>query len=98
MPINAVSSVGSVAGTTSVKAAEPVSGADFRKMLFSEIEKVSQAQTDATAASQAAIAGTADSIHEMKVASMKAEMTLEFAVSVNNKAIEAYKEVMRVQL
>lgn len=98
MPINAVNSVGSIIGATPAKAVEPVSGADFKKLLFSEIEKVSQAQTDATTASQAAISGTADSIHEMKVASMKAEMTLEFAVSVNNKAIEAYKEVMRVQL
>ncbi len=98
MPINAVSSMGSVVGTIPAKSAEPVSGADFKKLLFNEIEKVSQAQADATAASQAGIAGTADSIHEMKVASMKAEMTLEFAVSVNNKAIEAYKEVMRVQL
>lgn len=98
MAINAVGSVGSVNAATPVKAAEPVSGVDFKNMLFNEIEKVSQAQADAAAASQAAIAGTSDSIHEMKVASMKAEMTLEFAVSVNNKAIEAYKEVMRVQL
>lgn len=98
MAVNMISSVGNVAGAAPVKAVEPASGADFKKMLFNEIEKVNQAQDDAKVATDAAISGTADSIHEMKVATMKAELTLEFAVSVNNKAIEAYKELMRLQL
>lgn len=98
MPINTISGVGASLGSTPVKSSDTVSGADFKKMLFSEIEKVNQAQADSKAASEAAISGTADNIHEMKVAGMKAELTLEFAVSVNNKAIEAYKEIMRVQL
>ncbi len=98
MPINTVGAVGTNIGIPKTNSSETVSGADFKKMLFSELEKVNQAQDDAKAASEAAISGTADSIHEMKVASMKAELTLEFAVSVNNKAIEAYKELMRLQL
>ena len=98
MPINTLGAVGTNIGIPKTNASETVSGADFKKMLFSELEKVNQAQDDAKAASEAAISGTADSIHEMKVASMKAELTLEFAVSVNNKAIEAYKELMRLQL
>ncbi len=101
MPINAVSGVrgvipaGKVTETSSV---QPVSGADFKKLLFNELEKVNQVQADATAASDASVIGASDSIHEVKIAGMKAELTLEYAISVNNKAIEAYKELMRLQL
>jgi len=98
MPITSISNVLPVGSASPVKASNTVSGGDFKKMLFDEIGKVDQAQADSKIASDAAVSGTADSIHEMKVASMKAELTLEFAVSVNNKAIEAYKELMRVQL
>lgn len=98
MPITSIGGIGASTGIAPAKATETVSGADFKKMLFSEIDKVNQAQADSKAATEAAVSGTADNIHEMKVASMKAELTLEFAVSVNNKAIEAYKEIMRVQL
>lgn len=98
MPINSISGIGQVSGGAAAKPAETISGGEFKKLLFSEIEKVNQAQADSKAASEAAVSGTSDSIHEMKIAGMKAELTLEFAVSVNNKAIEAYKEIMRVQL
>lgn len=98
MPITSINGILSGGINAAAKTAGPVSGADFKKMLFEEIGKVDQTQADAKAASEAAVSGTADSIHEMKVASMKADLTLEFAVSVNNKAIEAYKELMRVQL
>lgn len=98
MPINALNSIGSVTGAAAAKSTPAVSGAAFKDMLFSEIEKVNEAQAESRAASAAAISGTADNLHEMKIAGMKAELTLEYAVSVNNKAIEAYKEIMRVQL
>lgn len=98
MPITSINSLASGGMNTLSKATGTVSGADFKKMLFEEIGKVDQAQAESKAASEAAVSGTADSIHEMKVAGLKAELTLEFAVSVNNKAIEAYKELMRVQL
>lgn len=98
MPITSIGSVLPAGSAELTKGSTPVSGGDFKKMLFDEIGKVDQAQADSKAASNAAISGTADSIHEMKVAGMKAELTLEFAVSVNNKAIEAYKEMMRLQL
>lgn len=98
MAINAVNTIfPSSSGGTS-KPSEKVAGADFKDMLFKELEKVEQAQGESSAISNSAITGTAESVHQMKIAGMKAEMTLEFAVAVNNKAIEAYKEVLRVQL
>lgn len=101
MPVNAISPIGTtgaVQKTAGVSAVTPVSGADFKKMLFNELEKVNQSQAEATSASQATATGTSDSIHDAKISGMKAEITLEYAVSVNNKAIEAYKELMRLQL
>lgn len=98
MPITSIAGVMPAGSAAPAKASTAVSGSDFKKMLFDEISKVDQAQAESKAASSAAISGTADSIHEMKIAGMKAELTLEYAISVNNKAIEAYKELMRVQL
>ena len=49
MPINTLGAVGTNIGIPKTNASETVSGADFKKMLFSELEKVNQAQDDAKA-------------------------------------------------
>jgi flagellar hook-basal body complex protein FliE len=42
--------------------------------------------------------GEVENIHEVFVASQKAELTLNMAIEVKNKVVEAYKEIMRLQL
>lgn len=42
--------------------------------------------------------GYATSTHDLAVAQQKANISLQYTVSVTNKALEAYKELMNMQL
>ena len=44
------------------------------------------------------IAGRTDNIHSVMIASEKASISLQFVMEVRNKVIEAYQEIMRMQV
>ncbi|MDT2247307.1 flagellar hook-basal body complex protein FliE [Paenibacillus larvae] len=44
------------------------------------------------------VKGEITDIHQLMVASEKASLGLELAVQVRNKAIEAYQDIMRIQI
>lgn len=71
---------------------------DFKKMLLDEVNKVNDAELESNRLDKALITGNAENIHEVMIAAQKAEITLDFSVQVKNKAVEAYKEIMRIQL
>lgn len=71
---------------------------DFKEFLLESLEKVSNDQKNADALDEALILGEVDNIHEVMVASQKAEISLSFAVEIRNKVLEAYKEIMRIQV
>ena len=43
-------------------------------------------------------AGETDNIHEVMIAGQKADMALQLATAVRTKLIEAYQEIMRMQI
>ncbi len=70
---------------------------------FSDI--LSDALKNAQETEKVSDQGTADllsgedaGIHETMIAAEKAELALELALQVRNKAIDAYNEIMRMQL
>lgn len=54
-------------------------------------EKVTQANVDL-------LTGENDSIHQAMIDAEKAELSLNLAIQVRNKVIDAYNEVMRMQV
>ena len=75
-----------------------VSKVDFKEFLIESLEKVNADQNNAEAMDKALMLGEVDNIHEVMLASQKAEISLSFAVEVRNKVLEAYKEIMRIQM
>ena len=74
------------------------SGFDFKKMLVDEVNKINDAEMETNRLDKALMTGDVENIHEAMIAAQKAEITLDFAVQVKTKAIEAYKEILRIQL
>lgn len=75
-----------------------VTNVDFKDFLIESIEKVNQDQLYAEKMDEALILGETDNLHDVMIASQKAELSLSFAVEVRNKILEAYKEIMRIQM
>ena len=75
-----------------------VGGTSFANVLdktFSEVNDLMQAADKAT---QNMAIGRSENLHEAMIATEKAETALKFLVQVRNKAIEAYHEIMRMQV
>lgn len=83
---------------TAKSAAPAAAGPSFQELLSKAIESTqdtldtSQAQTDAL------LTGQIDNLHDIPIATTKAELALDLVIQVRNKAVDAYNEVMRMQV
>ncbi|MCH4888716.1 flagellar hook-basal body complex protein FliE [Acidaminobacter sp. JC074] len=75
-----------------------VSNVDFKELLVNALEEVNKDQLYAEEMDQKFMLGEVSNIHDVMIASQKAELSLSFAVEVRNKVLEAYKEIMRIQM
>jgi flagellar hook-basal body complex protein FliE len=70
----------------------------FGEILQDGISNVNEAQKDASKASTELALGKSDSLHETMLSLTKAELSFNLMVQVRNKALEAYQEMMRMQV
>ncbi|MCK8816535.1 flagellar hook-basal body complex protein FliE [Natroniella sulfidigena] len=70
----------------------------FGDILKDSLHKVNNLQHQADQAGEDLALGKVDNVHEVMVSAQKAKTSLDLASSVTNKAVEAYKEVMRIQV
>jgi flagellar hook-basal body complex protein FliE len=73
------------------------------KMSFSEtlkqaIEQVNQSQVKSDNMTEALATGKNVELHDVMITAQKASVTMSLAIEVRNKAIEAYQEMMRMQV
>jgi len=74
------------------------SGPSFGQVLAEAIQRVEQDQKQAEDAAVRLAAGQVDDLAEVMIAAEKASLSLGLAVQIRNKALEAYQEIMRMQL
>jgi|SRR6185437_11342778 len=83
--------------------AAPISDASsnattFADVLKSSVEQVNTMQVDANTAIDNLIAGRTKNIHETMLAIERADTSLKLMMQVRNKILDAYKEIMRMQV
>lgn len=69
---------------------------NFGDMLNEKIQQVDEAQKTADIAVQDFSTGKSKNLHEAVLAMEMADTSLRMAVTVRNKVIEAYQEIMRM--
>ncbi|MGP4075601.1 flagellar hook-basal body complex protein FliE [Halobacillus sp. K22] len=72
--------------------------AKFADQLKNAIDKVNQTQIESDEKTKAMASGEIDNLHEMMITSQKASITMQTSIEVRNKVVEAYKEIMRMQV
>src|SRR3989338_7034206 len=80
-------------GVTNEKAEKP-----FGDILKESIGDVSRLQNEAEKAAKDLALGRAENIHDVMIAMEKASVSFRLMMQVRNKVIEAYQEVMRMQV
>ena len=83
-------------GGASAKLAE--GGVSFADTLAESLNKVNDIQQEADKAIEKLVAGKTQNIHETMLAVGKADTAFRMTMQVRNKIVEAYQEVMRMQV
>jgi flagellar hook-basal body complex protein FliE len=70
----------------------------FIDMLASAIDETNQIQLNADKAVTDLSTGRADNIHEVMLSMEEADISMRMLVQMRNKVVEAYKEIMNMQV
>jgi flagellar hook-basal body complex protein FliE len=90
--------VGALKGNLALDGAKDAPEGAFAERLEMALESTNELQMDANAAADALAAGAPVSLHDTMIAVEKADISMRLFVSVTRKALEAYQEMMRMQL
>ena len=93
-----IAAIPSATGTAAAAESLP-SGADvFKSILADSIQQVQNTRNFAGKTVEQFLSGENQDLHEVAIASQKAEMSFDLFLQVRNKVVSAYQEVMRMQL
>ena len=96
MPISAITPIeapGAVA--PSLNTGKP---GEFRKLLDTTIQTLNSTQSDASQAVEKFLTGETEDLHSTALATQRAEIAFELGLQVRNKVVQAYQEIMRMQM
>ncbi len=73
-------------------------GKSFSDILKDSVEKVNEYQSQADTAIKELVAGRNKNIHETMLTIERADTSLKLMMQVRNKILDAYKEIIRMQV
>lgn len=74
----------------------PVAGPSFEARIGEAIGEVQRLQDNASGAAEGYMRGDHQDVHGTMIAMQEADVSLRLMTSVRNRAIEAYREIMRM--
>jgi flagellar hook-basal body complex protein FliE len=98
MEINTNLDIASALSALSSTSGSQSSESDFSDILSDAISNVQETESENDQGTLELLAGADTSIHETVIEAEKAELALELALQVRSKVIDAYNEIMRMQL
>jgi flagellar hook-basal body complex protein FliE len=73
-------------------------GTSFADFLNNAVSDVNKLQLDSEQLNEALAMGKTDNIHQVMIASEKAEIALQFTMQIRNKILDAYQDIMRMPI
>ncbi len=96
--LRALSGVEGKGGHLGVETPPEAKGASFVELLKESIGEVNHLQQESGKAAEALITGKGGELHDVMIRMKESEVAFELVLAVRNKAIEAYQDVMRMQV
>jgi flagellar hook-basal body complex protein FliE len=85
--------------TSGTTAAAPTAGTpDFGGQVQGALENLSAMHNDVDRLAEQAAVGSLQDVHDYTIAAAEASVMTELTVAVRNKAVEAFNDIMRMQL
>lgn len=70
---------------------------EFKEVLKSSLNKVNDLRLDRSDKILSFASGESQNVHELMIAMQKASLAMSMTTAVRNKALEAYKELTKIQ-
>lgn len=97
-----INDVSQVANTSKLNANSAISPgeaqANFADTLKGAIEGLNNIQLESDQKTKALANGNIDNLHDVMITAQKASITLDTTVQIQKKVIDAYNEIMRMQV
>lgn len=77
---------------------DPATGTEFKQFLLDNLNKVNTMQQDAGKAVTDLVMGTEPDITKVMTAVEKADVAFQTLMSVRNKLVDSYQEILRMRL
>jgi flagellar hook-basal body complex protein FliE len=95
--IGGIAGVASTATVSSTAGTQAAQGGDgFAAVLASSLDQLQGAQSASDVLAKQAATGDLKDVHDYMIASTEASLATEMVVTVKNKAVEAFNEIMRM--
>ncbi len=103
LPVSGVDAVtpsylSSLYGASGVSGATATGSADAFASVASSIDSLQAAQANSNALAVAAVTGDLDDVHDYTIAAAQSSTQLELTAALRNKAVEAFQEIMRMNV
>jgi flagellar hook-basal body complex protein FliE len=86
------------AGTNAAQSVTPRVADGFGDTINNALQAVSESEFAADAIAESVATGGDATVQELMVSMTKAQLNVDLLVQVRNKAVEAYQEIMRMQV
>jgi len=96
--IGSLSTADLLKNKNSVNKATPTGGEQFADVLKKSISETNTIQVDSEKAMADIATGQVKDLHQAAIAIDKAENSMKLMLEVRNKALNAYKEILRTQM
>lgn len=84
--------------TDSTSVLNKTKSVDFAELLNKSIDKIDNAQKLSQKYDELVITGEIENLHEVMIAAQKAEILFSFGMEIRSQILDAYREIMRLQL
>jgi flagellar hook-basal body complex protein FliE len=96
LPITGVGIDTGVGTTTDTTATQGAGGTDFASVLASSLDSLQSTQSKADNLAVQAATGDLKDVHDYMIASNEASLATSMVVTIKNKAVDAFNEIMRM--
>ena len=73
-------------------------GASFQDMFTTALNNLTEKTSDSSAYNDALLMGESDNLHDPMIAATEAELSVSLVVQIRDKVVDAYSELMRMQV
>jgi len=98
MEISQIGSLITNLNTTGASGSTAAAGSSFTNILSEAMGSAQSAEASVQAENAALLTGETDDLHTPIIEAQKAELALNLAIQIRNKVIDAYNQVMNMQV